>query len=714
MNKHVPAVTAFIIFLVTFCTSCSTPLVWGLPAEDFKTRLLDGTLPQLEMADMAKHDPGELAELGPGAAYFISFHNFADAETPLRLLLSEVEGGEEPYAYAAAREAAERFLKQEDYTSLVHLCRDTSDRYGQDYSWRRLLLQGLYWGRQDETAAEELELLFKDFPGEAAADTELNLFAAVLEQRIAGEDDTGWTRRVLQFFISTPAGSYHIRLYDYLRLEGLLDNFSGEEQLLLYAVDQTARNNGEVSWPLLTGLLSREQYISASMLWNLTAAVDRAARRADTIEFFKSVAETRPVLRETALEAAARLYRGAGYNKAAGEIYALLPQTERNRWYMFSSAVRSSPREAVQMLPELLMSMDEPGYYSDVLEELAGLLCESQSWDALLEAYRYLDGWVSAGDLAYYAYISARLQQEQIVDPGSTDLAANEILRRLSLGVYPGAGNYSGKERVASEYYTMMAGYYAGNTYVPDDTVVEVSDADLSDAALLVYGFLEYGLPEKARALAEDPEVSVSAALSAAEATATGGHPDESLRMLLRRSRVPGLAMPVSVFYPRPWKEQIEAAATGFDLPPWLLFSLIRRESLFNPDALSRVGAAGLMQLMPETAADVAARLRVRDYDLTGVEDNLRLGAWYLRNMLDRTDSPADAAASYNAGINRLRSWRKSFGRLPGDLFVEAIPYPETRAYIKALLVSSVHYGYLYYGETADRVVEEFFPDLIH
>ncbi len=698
--------------------SCSTPLVWGLHAEEFKSRLLDGTLPQLDQADTASDDPGELAELGPGAAYFISFHEFADPDASLRLLLSQVEAGEEPYAFAAALEAAEQYLQQENYTSLRRLYNKTEERYSDIYSWRRLYLLGLYWGREDAAALNELEKLKKDFPHAAKSDVELNLFSVVLAQRNSPADDQGWVSRVLNFFIANPAGNYHIRLYDYLRLEGLLDIFSGDDQILLYAVDQTARGNGEVSWPLLKGLLEEEPYLSASMLMNLANAVTTSARREATVKLLLEIADSNKALEESSIEAAAWLYRRAGYHRAAGDLYGRLPENERTRWYIFSSRVRSNPSAAVELLPQLLMEIDDPDYYSDVLQELAALLAEREEWGSVIQAYRYLDGGVNRRVLTPFAYIAARVQQAGVTSPGITDLSADNILRRIARGEYPGAGSFSPQTDSALDYYTLLAGYFTGNTFFPAETPAEpsvpVQGYELSDTDKLIYGFLEYGLPEKALQLASDGDVSVAAALAAGAAAAEGPRPDESLRMLLRRNRDPGAAIPVSALYPRPWMEQVHSAAEEFNLPPWLLYALIRRESLFNPGAVSRVGAGGLMQLMPETAADVAARLKQSEYDVTLVEDNLRFGSWYLRNMLDRTDSPADAVASYNAGISRVRSWRRAFGKLPGDLFVEAMPYAETRNYVKSLLVSSVYYGYLYHGESADRIVEDFFPDLVH
>ena len=80
--------------------------------------------------------------------------------------------------------------------------------------------------------------------------------------------------------------------------------------------------------------------------------------------------------------------------------------------------------------------------------------------------------------------------------------------------------------------------------------------------------------------------------------------------------------------------------------------------------------------------------------------------------MIERTAGFGDALAAYSAGITRLRRWRGGAESLPDDLFIETLPFEETREYVKRLLVSSLHYGYLYYRLDAGEVAAAFFPRL--
>ncbi len=126
---------------------------------------------------------------------------------------------------------------------------------------------------------------------------------------------------------------------------------------------------------------------------------------------------------------------------------------------------------------------------------------------------------------------------------------------------------------------------------------------------------------------------------------------------------------------------------TGVD--PYLLMGITRRESAYNPEAVSPAGARGLMQVMPGTATQLAGQLGISDPGPYGVLDpelNIRLGSTYIRDMLDRyRGNRLAAAAAYNAGPSRVDRWLADAPE-EFDLFVESIPFRETRLYVQAVL----------------------------
>jgi soluble lytic murein transglycosylase len=147
--------------------------------------------------------------------------------------------------------------------------------------------------------------------------------------------------------------------------------------------------------------------------------------------------------------------------------------------------------------------------------------------------------------------------------------------------------------------------------------------------------------------------------------------------------------------YLMPYRAEFEAAAREHDVDVALLFAIARQESRFNRDIVSSAGAQGLMQLMPATARWVAKQLgegTYRSAQITDIDTNTRFGAFYFRYWLERLDGQsALAAAAYNAGPSRAQAWRP-LTPLEGAVWVETIPFNETRDYVKKVLANAMFY----------------------
>ena len=153
------------------------------------------------------------------------------------------------------------------------------------------------------------------------------------------------------------------------------------------------------------------------------------------------------------------------------------------------------------------------------------------------------------------------------------------------------------------------------------------------------------------------------------------------------------------IAYPRPFAPLVANAASESGVPEALLFAVMREESAFEPAVLSKASAVGLLQLLPVTARKMARALRVpyTDAALTDPAKNLRFGARYLAQM--RRQFPDDmllAIPGYNAGGGAPERWTRDEPLKDFDLFVESIPYAETRAYTKRVLASLCAYEILY------------------
>ena len=129
-----------------------------------------------------------------------------------------------------------------------------------------------------------------------------------------------------------------------------------------------------------------------------------------------------------------------------------------------------------------------------------------------------------------------------------------------------------------------------------------------------------------------------------------------------------------------------------------LLFALARQESAFDASATSPAGAMGLMQVMPATAKGTARKYKIpyrKSSQLHDPETNIAIASHYYEELLKRYNgSRILASAAYNAGPSRVAQWlNKSDGKLPFDIWIEVIPYRETRAYVRNILMYSIIYS---------------------
>lgn len=151
----------------------------------------------------------------------------------------------------------------------------------------------------------------------------------------------------------------------------------------------------------------------------------------------------------------------------------------------------------------------------------------------------------------------------------------------------------------------------------------------------------------------------------------------------------------LKLFYPMKNLPLIRKYATDTD--PYFVAALIRQESGFNPWARSRVGAMGLMQLMPGTAKRIE---RISKRSLLIPETNIRIGTKYISRLVNRYHRDAELAlAAYNAGPERVDDWTRRYPTQDRMLFLDLIPYKETRDYV-ALIGRNYYWYYTLYGES--------------
>ena len=159
----------------------------------------------------------------------------------------------------------------------------------------------------------------------------------------------------------------------------------------------------------------------------------------------------------------------------------------------------------------------------------------------------------------------------------------------------------------------------------------------------------------------------------------------------------------ISVRFPVLYRSEVAKAAVKNRIDPAWIFGVMRRESAYIRDIKSGAGAIGLMQLMPNTAKYVAKLQGDKNWrgDLTDASTNINFGAFYLRHVMDKFDDhQVLATASYNAGPHRINKWLEDRS-LDADIWIDTIPFTETRRYVRAVLAYAAIYEYHLTGKPA-------------
>ncbi len=312
------------------------------------------------------------------------------------------------------------------------------------------------------------------------------------------------------------------------------------------------------------------------------------------------------------------------------------------------------------------------------------------------EAVEYLDQLIQGDDSP--SAQRARYWRARALDRSGDAAAANAEYRALA-SEYP------------LSYYGLRAASLAGPADVPEPEPIDpgsatLTDADLARARIL----LEAGMPEEARReLARlYPRVrGLVDRLHLAQLYAESGdfYRPELLMLEAYSERLTQLPAPGDLevwwhAWPTPYVDLFrEVAEHGIRVEPGLVYAVMREESGYRPEVVSIAGARGLLQIMPETGERLALRESLTDFspdDLFTPSVNIRLGSAYLEQLMTRFDGRKSAAiASYNAGPEAVSGWLAE-GPFEDDEWVEAIPYDQTREYVKRVLRSLHVYRALY------------------
>ena len=400
-------------------------------------------------------------------------------------------------------------------------------------------------------------------------------------------------------------------------------------------------------------------------------------------------------------------------------------------WYLLNFQLRTSTDDIISTLTEYGSRIHNAEYFDDFFESLSILLLSSHRWQDFYKVWKQTDSNFSSLIQGKYAYISGRLLEEGLVrgDEGLKTRQAIEAFMKVLNSPSSLYYKVCAIERLNVTATDLVESYILRQNE-PENEIKDNGEGNL------LLGYAAFGFPQRLYTewLANRKNISVADSIKissflakCAERSKDSAYNVQSLRIAARTFESSGGNIPkelLSQNFPQFFSDIITKACKEFDLPDYLVYALVRSESFFDPNVTSKAGASGLTQLMESTADDEAKKLKLgEDYDILDPESNIRMGTHYLANLISRSDEKNELLAlyAYNAGLTNVRNWGRSFrndwsttGRpmqkpvgISMDLFLESLPFAETREYGRKVIAAAAMYAYLYNGKLPGETVRE-------
>ncbi len=398
-------------------------------------------------------------------------------------------------------------------------------------------------------------------------------------------------------------------------------------------------------------------------------------------------------------------------------------QKDNALWYLLNTSFNFSVDSIIESIGEYSREWTDSEYFEDFFEQLVTALLAAGRWNEFGKIYKAIDGYASDLTTAQFAYLYGRLIQEGLAD-GTEEEAVTAFKRACRGG--------------SSVYYKTLAAYRLGIYTNPLELekimcaptgVKEAAKERERDNSLenLLLGYAYFGFPEliypewqksQGEKLSSETSFYLADFLAKCADLDKNVYYTQSLRIAARAQRNALQQIKrkeLALVFPSYYQEFVSKYCSEYKISEAVIYALIRSESFFDADVTSSAGAVGLTQLMEYTGSDIATRFKMADYSLTDPETNIRFGTWYLASLISRCeDSALLGFFSYNAGINRVRRWLQSslieFGKksnMPLDLFLETVPFAETREYGRKLISATLAYDWLEEPSRFQQTVEE-------
>jgi tetratricopeptide (TPR) repeat protein len=722
-----------VFFLLIVCAGISIQSCTGkdrpdIPAsrEVILAKITDADSEHLKTMDSAALDIPALLKKRPGAAYYLAYR-FKELDIPEQaeiLFRDTFRYDRDPWKKEGGLALGVLLEEKGSARELLEFSREFIAAYPKDAAGRVLFLTALYQNGRDEELRENAAAFTENDLYTGGTGAVILLLRAMADKRLGGRE---WADSIRTLFLIAPAEEVHGKALAWVNgAEGGPGAFSRRERDFFRAKADLAEKNYDQALNGYRGL-GPALFDGEILIREYGEILQKTGRFREGV---REIEDRLPRLESERLLAAketlGKLYRLSGqYEKSVAVLKKALDiigrekpeelmnirygnMTDRVIWYILSSSLRRSSEGMIKILPVYLPVIKNPVYFSDLFEQLASILVQRRAWAGLHRVYEAMRDHTTPADSGRYAFLLALAVHKGLYTPP----AAAPLEVRDLLGFAADHGE---------EYYRILSSVALGRPVVfREDRDAALGAEEISLYDLYVRGFIDFHLSRRGveSARRNIDRVSPETVISIAKSEAAQGRYLDSLRLLHRTSRRQDFQptrLSLEILYPLAYQKEMEEVLREAPFPAALFYGLVREESYFDASIESQAGAVGLSQLMPATARDVARKMKIQTPRLTDPLTNLRLGSRYFKDLYARFGNGVDALAGYNAGSNRISRWRRQFRGLPDALFVEAIPFTETREYIRKVLVSAVHYGYLYGdtppGDMVSRIISGFLPE---
>lgn len=395
-------------------------------------------------------------------------------------------------------------------------------------------------------------------------------------------------------------------------------------------------------------------------------------------------------------------------------------------WYYLSLLQKESLESFIQGVQETGSTWKDKTYYSDLFEQIFLSLLQKQNWIQYAKFYPIVEKYCEDSIKASFSYVFARLIEEGYIPSSITkEQLYQKVLQNKDAPVYY---EVLACERLSKDLLSVekmknnITDSNTKNSQNKNDKKFDSQKTDIQKAKNVkqfLYDCLEFGYETRVYYIYSQYREFVSSEILA----------DLSKKLAHRAIHQPNLH-PISIrlanaalqkggiennlelyqlFYPQYYQSIVTKNSKDYQIEEYLLYALIRSESYFDSTVVSSAGAIGLSQLMESTANDCARKLKLENVDLRNPEQNVLLGSFYLRELINRLDGNVlNSIISYNTGITRVRNWAKQYSNLSADLFIEVLPIRESREYAKKVMSAAAIYGYLYYQNTEHQIINNY------